>query len=187
MTREPQKEFFEEFKEEKGKIKKIAEKVAWGRKRHSVNVPAENIVFLVIILMMSVVIAFALGVERGKRLISVVPEAQIVEYKEESKEPDPVAGRVSLETKPEAEPGAAEKTIMKENEPPYTIQLIAYKQKAAAEKEKNKLLNKQREAFIIPSGDWYQVCAGNYASVKDAESRLKEFSKDYKGCFVRKK
>jgi len=67
------------------------------------------------------------------------------------------------------------------------VQLISYKDKAKAEKEAAHLASEGYGAFIMPSGEWFQVCAGGYETFGGAEAAKKNFEKKYKGCFVRKK
>ena len=70
---------------------------------------------------------------------------------------------------------------------PYTIQLISYKKEELAEAERLRLSQKEINAFVVLSGNWYQVCAGNYRNVSEAKKALEKFAKEYKGCFIRKR
>jgi len=175
MADEYQKELFDDFGREKSKIKKISDKITEGRRRLHVTLGVENIVFAVIIAIMCMVIAFALGTEHGKHLGSqslLPPEPIVYTRVPENNLVDAV----------EAEAPKAEEAPKSSR---YVIQLISYKAMGPAIEEKNKLLNKNVHAVIIPAGKWYQVCVGGYDNIKDAKRALKEFSKDYKGCFVR--
>jgi len=176
MSREYQKELFKEFKEEGDKFKKITDKIKKTRPGLHANMPLENIVIGAIIIIMAVIISFALGVERGRRMVVKEAEAPKITQKSDKAEIklEPIEATAAPATKNAAEL-------------PYTIQLVSFKQKEPAEQEKRKLLKRNIEAFIAPSGNWYQVCAGNYETVKDAEKALKDFKKDYKGSFVRNK
>ncbi|MGB2705663.1 MAG: SPOR domain-containing protein [Candidatus Omnitrophota bacterium] len=166
MAEEYQKELFEEFGEQKSKLKRIAERITQRQRKFYLRVSLENVVFAAIIAVMCVIVAFAMGVERGKR---VAP---------------PLAPQKKV-TPPAKEPEI--KAVKQRTTRTYAIQLISYRKKRLAEKEKRKLLDKNIEAFIVPSGEWFQVCAGGYGDIKDAKAGLKQFSKDYKGCFIRKK
>lgn len=188
MPDEQQSEFFKEFLRKKGGIEKIAEKITEKRKRFYINLPLENIVFGLIIAIVCVIVAFALGVERGKRLIPIAAAAngdrpypdtilhakspastETVSAESVSDEPIPLKP-VSVEPAPETR---------------YTIQLISYTQQKPALREKKELLSKKIDAFIIKSDKWYQLCAGGYNDMKEASAALKKFKKDYKGCFIR--
>ena len=165
MADEYQKELFEEFGKEKGKLKRIAEKIGGRRHRLYLQISPENAVFAAIVVLMCVIVAFALGVERGKRL-TPQSRARRVEKSAPRKKPTPA---------PPVKAGI------------YAIQLISDKKEQRAEKEKRDLSGKNIEAFIVPSGEWFQVCAGSYADIESARKALEKFSKEYKGCFIRKK
>ena len=181
MPDQYQRELFGEFKKEKGNIRRIADKMTRGQHKLSINAPLENIVLAAIVVMMCIIAAFALGVERGKRFAPKTAKPAVkteaAERQPESAKPKPVG---------EAKPVPAEKREAEKNLS-YTIQLVAYGRMGLAEGEKQKLLSKNVCAFIIHSGNLYHVCAGNYASVAEAKKDLEKFGKRYKGCFVRKR
>ena len=173
MPDERQRELFDEFEKEKGKFKQLAEKISHKRKDRYVHAPLENVVFLGIVILMCAVVAFALGVERGKRLVEPVPEAENVSLPAEVAAPQI-----------ELNPIEITKSSSKGN---YAIQLISYKKRERAEAERDALLDKKIDAFITESGKWFQVSAGSYATVKEAETAQKEFGIQYKGCFIKNK
>ena len=173
MPAEYQKELFEEFKKEKGKFRKIADKIAQRQPKFYIHISLENIVFVAIIGIMCMVVAFALGVEHGKRF--TVP-ARMTQKED----------LVFEEETPVSEPEAVTRdTGVPEEEIAFVIQLISYTQKGRAESEKKRLLDKKIDAFIMPSGRWHQVCAGGYSDISEARKALEGFKKDYKGSFIR--
>ena len=172
MPGEHQKELFQEFKKEKGGFERIADKIIHKRKSHYLHAPLENVVFAGIVILMCVVVAFALGVERGKRLTEPAPEAENVPPRAE------VAAAPQIELSPIEITGAVA-------EDAYAIQLISYKKRELAEAERDALLDKKIDAFLTESGKWFQVSAGSYATMKEAEKALKEFEKEYRGCFIK--
>ena len=181
MADEYQKELFEEFGKEKGKFKRIAEKIGQRQHRFYLHISPENAVFAAIIAVMCVIVSFAMGVERGKRLAPLAVAARRIEEAPPAKEPE---AKKKAETKKEPEIKAPSRGTPAGI---YAIQLISYKKKRLAEREQRKLSGKNIEAFIVPSGEWFQVCAGGYADMREAGRALEKFSKDYKGCFIRKK
>ena len=184
MASESQKEFFEEFQKEKGKIEKIANNITKRQPKLFINLPLENIVLAAIVVIMFLIVSFALGVERGKKIKTISASKKVVVEEILEKKAIPV------ETKPEVVKPAQVKTAeIKQAQPvkPYAVQLISYKQKDRAEKEKNTLLKKGIDAFVIESGKWHQVCAGGYATFDEAQKKKQILMKDYMGCFIRKK
>lgn len=179
MGDEYQRELFEEFGEKKGKFKRIADRITERQQKFYLRISLENIVFAVIIAVMCIIIAFAMGVERGKRALSGAAQQIPEQQKEVTLAPAAEETGVTAVGIMAAEPEKAAGT--------YTIQLISYKKKSLAEKEKRKLSDENIEAFVIRSGEWFQVCAGGYGDIKDAKAALRIFSKEYKGCFIRKR
>ena len=70
-------------------------------------------------------------------------------------------------------------------EKPYTIQVVTHRKKEFAEAEVSRIRKLGYISFIIPSGDYFQVCAGQYASKEEARKDLGVFSSKYKDCFLR--
>jgi hypothetical protein len=70
---------------------------------------------------------------------------------------------------------------------PYTIQLTTSKKKDLAEKEVDAIQKKGYFSFIIPSGDYFQVCVGQYATKDEAKNDLKIFGSKYKDCYLRRR
>ncbi len=181
MSAEYQKELFEEFKKEKGKFRKITDKITQRQPKFYIHVSLENIVFAAIIGIMCIVVAFALGVERGKRFTVLAgmarKEAPVEAVFEEE---------ISVSETEVAPRDAGASDSKSDNETAFVIQLISYTQKERAESEKKRLMDKKIDAFIMPSGKWYQVCAGGYSAISEARKALEGFKKDYKGCFIRR-
>jgi hypothetical protein len=184
MAAEHQKELFEEFKKEKRKIDKIADKIK-HRKKLYLHVPVENMVFVAIVVIMCAVVAFALGVERGKRYagIRTAPESEPLGAKALMQPIELESIEVSTLTK--KRPAVTERDVTEGIA--YTIQLISYRKKEYAENEREKLLKKGIDAFIVSSGNWHQVCAGVYDNIQDAKEAQSELSENYKGCFIRRR
>ena len=184
MPNEYQKELFEEFKQGKGKFEKIVDKINVKRKKLYIHAPLENAVFTVIIVIMCIIVAFALGVEQGKRFASLENAEENAVFKEVMTAPQIKLSPIEVGKPTAEEPVTAPKARSAPNQ--YTIQLISYKQKSIAEAEKNKLLNKNVNAYIIRSGNWYQVRAGGYGTIEKAKAALQKLEKEYKGSFIRK-
>ena len=188
MVNEHQNEFFGEFEKKKGGIEMMRDKITEKRKKLYLNMPLENAVFGAIVIIMCVVTAFALGVERGKRLdISSAPAKAAVE-KDQLDEGLVQLGPIEVAKSPEK---VLEPPVKAEEKKPalktmrYTVQLISYKKEKRAQKEIKKLGSQNVRAFITTSGDWYQVCAGSYNDIKEAKKALGNYKVKYKGCFVK--
>ena len=185
MNEEYQKEFFEDFKSKKGNIEKIANKIAERQPKLYLNMPLENVVFAFIIVIMVVIVAFALGVERGKKISS---NAKVVTKNIDTYEPEvKIEEKIETSTQEKSEMPIEANIEKKEIVKPYTVQLISYKDEKLAKREKEKLVKEGVNAFIIKSGSWYQLCAGNYENVEEAKKAQDRFNSTYKGCIIKKK
>lgn len=157
------------------------------------------------------VLIFTLGVQVGKRtaLEGVLAEKQenpgelvlpagplTPEPSEHALEPEaaldfqgePRAG--SLESG-EARAGASESQALQPSgaaRKGYTIQLITYLSQDRAEREAESLRAKGLDSFIIPSGQFFQVCAqafGTFEEAKGGLARLKQDYPAYRDAYVR--
>ncbi|MBN1354040.1 MAG: SPOR domain-containing protein [Candidatus Omnitrophica bacterium] len=199
MPTDHQEEFFEEFTKEKGKLEKIADKIAQRRKPYA-YLPFENIIFAVIVVIMCAIVSFALGVERGKRLATASyakskssPKVEVgaakiqlgtIEIGHESDAAVPAQASVSepapKEEKTDVSVGREPKEAM------YAIQLISYRKRDIAEREERRLANNGIKTFILTSGKWHQLCAGNYKNMEEAKAAMQKFKTEFKDCFIRK-
>lgn len=172
MPAEHQNELFQEFEKKKGGLEKIADRITERRKKFYATLALENIVFGIIIIIMCFVVAFALGVERGKRLVPAPVEIEKATVAiAPVAAPEPVLIEpVSVEPAPRAR---------------YTIQLISYKREKRALREKKELTKHKIDAFITKSDNWYQLCTGSYKDMKAAKEALASLRDRYKGCFVK--
>lgn len=108
---------------------------------------------------------------------SVKPEA----LAQENKTPAVAPGSDTLE---------ATKTTVELKTGTYTIQLATYRRKDQAETEVVRLKKKGYDAFIIPSGKFFQVCVEKFEKRPEAFQKLLElksggFDRIYQGAYVR--
>lgn len=116
------------------------------------------------------VLIFSFGVEQGKRYASAQAHAEQAKLAlaTETAVETPAAPPVQ-ETAP-AVPVLSTSPISGK----YTIQLITFTSRPRAQEEVERLKKKGFQAFIIPQGKFFQVCAERFQSVKEAERKLTE-------------
>ena len=187
---ERQQELFLQFS---GEAKRPARFPALAKNHKPIllNTTVEQIILVSIAFILVGCFVFFLGVLRGKSLIAsashtlvktTIPVATTV--------PQRMTVNPSVAVKPEAR---VSRTIANRVDPvenvnkPYTIQLSTYKKQDFAEKEVVALRHNGFYSTIIPSGGYYVVCAGQYATKDAAKKDLKIFSAKYKGCFLRRR
>lgn len=173
MDNEYQKEFFDEFKSGDGPLKRFTKNALAKRTPMTLRFQPEQIISLAIIVVLGFVISFALGVEKGKRLKPVVETEEVV-----------LADTVVKET----QVAAVRKQVVTAQAPRerlYTIQILSYKDEKLALAKVAELKKKKINASVMRENKLFQVCAGRYADKKEAIGDLRNFLKEYKGCFLR--
>jgi len=129
------------------------------RIKKSTTVSYENIIFLSIGFVMSCVIFFSLGVEKGRRDVNHVRRQEETSNKQQA----------TREEKVETTDGQIQAR--------YIIQLAAFKGLGSAKEEQVKLEKDGYAAGVRKSGDYYQVYISGFNEKQDAQrllGRLKE-------------
>ena len=172
------------------------------RKDPVVMMSVENLTVILAILCVIFVIVFYLGFVRGQDITkeTLKGKLRMLKSKQElvrrsyptwpSIAPPPAQSAVKSDaefTTPlipisYAPPPAVEKTSVK----PYTIQVVAYRSNAQAQKEIQKLKIKGYEAKAIVDGSHFVVVVGQYRNGAAAAKDLSELKRDYRDCYLRK-
>ena len=140
----------------------------------------ENTVVLAIMMVMTVVFAFSLGVEKGKKSNppSITPINLVRQQRSFPKESD-----VSFpERKIVAGGLASEKTLNFS----YTIQVASFKDEAYAQKEASALKRKGLDAFVAEKGDYRIVCVGKFRNKDQTNLLVPKLKRKYTDCLVRR-
>ncbi|MBU1061272.1 MAG: SPOR domain-containing protein [Candidatus Omnitrophica bacterium] len=142
--------------------------------KDSVGVSYENIVFLVIAFIMSCIVSFSLGVEKGRQDIGHVDQQRVTKYSKEVSQVKPRKSKEDL--RPVEEKVSGNK---------YIVQLAAFKKKEAAQQELEKLEKMGSRAYIRQSGSYYQLYVGTFDNKEKAQMILKELKNTYKDCYIK--
>lgn len=180
--KETQQELFEEFSAEVKKPERFPH-MARTQKPMLVSTNTEQLLMAGILSILVLCGVFFLGVIRGKAL-----SRPILAPVSKELEPPPAEPARKIISKPAtgappAEPAQPPPTLSR----PYTIQLVTHRKKEFAESEMNALRTQGVYSFIIPSGEYFQVCAGQYASKEEAKKDLARFAAKFKDCFLRRR
>lgn len=180
MAREMQGDFFGDSHDEESKLKTFAKSIMPKRIPHLIQISMDVMIFLIIGIVFAIIIAFAFGMERGKRAYrGAEPKAPVTKIlssniKEASKPIIPDLQKMSYEKK-------------QTDSLPFTIQIMAYNDKSLAVKKAKEIKNSGIDVFIIKTGKIYKICSGSYASALSAQEDMKRLSRAYKGSFIKKK
>lgn len=136
----------------------------------------ERIILLMIGFIITGVISFSLGVEKGRHL------AMLPDVVREISQPA-IQKPKAIEESPkaiEASPKIKEPTIG------YTIQVASYQTKTLAQKEMEILKQKGLLSLILTKGSYTVVCVGHFSNREMAKSILTELKKRYRDCYIRR-
>jgi len=161
----------------------------------------EKNILLIIGIVVTGIICFSIGVEKGKRIsalkvattsgletaLDLQPKAAIAKdtvvvnaLQAKQFQPLPIvnansAALVQNAKKPVEPPGNA-----------YTIQLASYKSRSLAQKEAELLKKKGFLPSVITKGSYTILCVGKFPSKETAQSQLVQLTKRYQGCHLRR-
>jgi hypothetical protein len=135
----------------------------------------EKIIITIMAMVISGVISFSLGVEKGKRISLLGASTRM----------DIAAIQAPQETpaKLTQAPPAPPKETPKES---YVIQLASYKTKILAQKEAEVLRKKGFSPLVLSKGSYSVLYVGNFANREKAKLLLGELKKRFKDCYVRR-
>ncbi len=200
LTKERQQELFEEFSPSSPKRVERIPSLAKGNKPILITTTTEQILLASIVCILILCSVFFIGVLRGKSLQTSVMQDP-VSYQRPIAPVRPaavtrVAVPASVSVAPSSgvvsrgtAPAVVASTSMEApySTKPYTIQLVTHRGKQMAEAEVSNLRRSGLVSFIIPSGEYYQVCVGQFSSKDEAKKQLKSLSGRFKDSFVRRR
>ena len=201
--RETQQELFEEFSSSPKKPERL-QRLSRAQKPILFSTNTEQLLMAGILFILALCGVFFLGVMRGKALSGplMATREAVSEPLSVSDLPAPVTGaRPPAPKAPVVVPAAKAtapaipvrtmpskaKILLEASTKPYTIQIVTHRKKELAEQEMNGLRAQNIYSFIIPSGEYFQVCAGQYASKEEAKKDLARFQAKFKDCFLRRR
>ena len=153
----------------------------------------ENVVVIGIITLMTMVFAFSLGVEKGKKVKNFSSSLQQLP-------PAAAKGAAVAGTLPAPEKAAASSPSVKtptasttptqinqaKKSQPYTIQVASFKDDQYAKKEAGVLKNKNLDSFVLTKGNFFIVCIGKFSKKEEANGLLSKLKRTYNDCLVRR-
>jgi hypothetical protein len=179
-----EKDLFDQFQTAEEKIKEKT-KILLPDIKRSLNLSSENIIFIIIGFVMSCVIFFTLGVEKGRR--------EVIQglYKQGSLRQNlpPVSNVKKIDEAKKVAQVATQEASIKKNQDTqnkyYSVQLSCFKGKDAADREKAALKKIGYNADIRQSGNYYQLYIGGFKTKKDAQNMAERLKDRYNDCYVK--
>jgi len=136
----------------------------------------EKTILTIVAVIITGVISFSLGVEKGKRLSSLGSTRLDIASAVGKTEAKPLISRIQpiQENKP------------KNDNATFTIQLASYKTKSYAQKEAQALKKKGLSAQVLSKKGYSVLCVGSFVSKEEALRMLSELKKRYQDCHIRR-
>jgi len=179
-----------------------------NRSRRQISFSYESLALIIIGAIIVALAGFMLGIEQGRGLqkgikTNTATLPKLPEDIGEEKEGSEGVG-VSLPASPGEEETVGKpvpeiqpvpqifvpafRELQLEKTEPYTIQLITYSREKSAREELEKLEKAGcDDSRIVEEDGYYKVCAGSYATEKEANKNLRNFRRRYRDCFTRLK
>lgn len=164
----------------------------------------ENVVVVFVFMIVSLIIAFSIGVERGRtraRVAHSVAQFAVPVAVQAESVPSP---QLMVVTMPQNMMGSAEAArsdlppaavvapimnqpvaAQKDVDKGYTVQVASYKKDSMAEKEAMNLKREGFESFTMQKGDYVIICVGKFTSQDKAKQMLSKLKKRYKDSMIR--
>lgn len=168
----------------------------------------ENVVVIGIMTLMTMIFAFSLGVEKGKKIANFSSTSVQLRSVSTKKAPLPAAAStaektVAVNLPMKTLPTAASPIEIKQKKEmpvivsvvlnlpstsnkPYTIQVASFKDDRYARKEARVLKNKNLDSFVITKGNFFVVCIGRFSKKEEANGFLPKLKRTYNDCLVRR-
>ena len=175
-----------------------------GRPSHltkDLTLSMENIIVLCIVFVMSLVLFFSFGVEKGKWAADTSNDDRLVQSNEKVAS-DPVGTDVNAQQGervvfpvdiPEgliegSDPAVGEPLrIDDEQENLFTIQVASFKLRKNAQREADRLRdNGHEDAFVLPKGSYTIVCVGKFSQRAEAKKFSSRLPSRYNDSLVRR-
>ncbi len=139
----------------------------------------EKTVLIILALLVTAIVSFSLGVEKGKR--TFLRQSPVI-----ASEPA-VAVEVVKKAESLASPALPElKPVAVAQKGDYTIQVASFKAASYAKKEAVLLKKRGFESLTLKSGSFTILCVGRFPDKETAQPLLKELRKYYKSCYIRR-
>jgi cell division septation protein DedD len=194
-----QKELFE-FKVPKKRPKRFGQ--LFQKTDFEISLSAEKLVFVSIGIIMLLVVFFALGVERGKAIVSRSAETapatvQVSKLNVSGNVPAQSSSQIkvvntAINITPKEKVAVAvikAATVSAQSLPdkskPYTIVAASFSKEVFANQEVARLKAGGLEAFVMKSDPYYLACVGAFANKDGAKTKLNKVRQIHKDAYVR--
>ncbi len=166
------------------------------KRRQMITLPVDTLVLLSVVMVLLLVIAFSIGVERGRKIakrtgkeeistegtmIALATEEVVKPKKRRAKPKEKVVQKQRV-----IQPVTKTVEMKEATEKQYLIQVASYLTMEAAEKEAEKLKKGGYPVKIEQKGKYIVLFVGEFSARNRAEDNLQILRKTYHDCFIRR-
>lgn len=145
----------------------------------------ERTLLIVMGFLITSVISFSLGVERGKRNMAMKDSVLRLDMAAKKELPPLQVRPLAQAQKLTLAPAPVAVQANKQSMGAFTVQVASYLKRELAQKEAQSLKKKGVSAAVIPKGKYFILCAGNFSDRRSAEMLLTRLRKQYRDCRIR--
>ena len=154
----------------------------------------EKTVLAIIVFLITAVVAFCLGVEKGKKVTGFKGNLQFdtavnrQEFKTAPVSPVPVMTGNVVSDKAKSStvtPAESVAPINKDNGG-FTVQVATYATRSSAQNEIGKLKKRGFAPVIVSKGGYNIICVGSFTKKEMAKSLLSKLRQNYRDCYIRR-
>lgn len=164
----------------------------------------ENMVVMGILMLMTLLFLYSIGLEKGKRIVEILPNPeQPVPAEKELTDRETATSSAELQQNKRTEsPVEASHPNVKEipavlpplkspqsNELVYTIQVASFRSQKYAQLEVDRLKDQgydRKVIMVVPKGEYSIVCVGQFSRKEQANTYISRLRGKYKDCLVRR-
>jgi len=182
-----------------------------GRKKiffRPMKLRGENLIVLAAILVMSMVVSYSLGVEKGRKSSFADARRHLVQWKKELEASLQIKYKTAAQTATVPVKAVSDKSVTsytaeaydspskstaesaapveKKVDNQYTIQVASFKLEKYAKQEALMLEKKGFETLVMPKGNYMIVCVGQFKGRDEAKDFSAKLRSDYKDLLVRR-
>ena len=158
-------------------------------KKHRLALPLDILIISGVVFCLSLIVAFSLGVEKGKKIAFKNLSSDTVSAEQKVKEVKEIKAdsREELKVEKPELPVEVSHTPVEtvSDKQKYNIQVASFQQEKAARREAEQLKEKGYPASVSKKGKYIVIYVGEFEDKEEAKSKLELLKKQYKDCILR--
>jgi len=161
-----------------------------GSNRHMISLPSDMLILGGVALVLLLILSFSLGVERGKKIASVIPiakEKNIERLEDTIKaSPEKLVEEQKKDVVQSSTTPSKKEIKASEEKIGYKIQVATFYKENTASKAAKSLQKQGYPASVVKKGKFVVIYVGDFDNKAKAKQILQSLRKQYKDCILRR-